>query len=52
MGFIDGIVIGILFIIMIGVINNIGFNRKEISKLKEEVKQLQAVIVLILAKNK
>lgn len=52
MGFIDGIVIGILFILMIGVINIIRSNQKQIIKLKEDVKQLRAVIVLILAKNK
>lgn len=51
MGFISGICIGIIFILMIGVINQIGFNRKEISKLKEEVKALNAIIVLMIAQK-
>mgnify|MGYP000953893356 FL=1 len=51
MGFIDGIVIGILFIIMIGVINIIRSNQKQIIKLKEDVKQLQEIIVIILTRK-
>ena len=51
MGFISGICIGIVFILMIGVINQIGFNRKEISKLKEEVKVLNEIIVLMIAQK-
>ena len=51
MGFIDGIFIGILFIIMIGVINIIRSNQKQIIKLKEDVKQLQEIIVIILTRK-
>lgn len=51
MGFIDGIVIGILFILMIGVINIIRSNQKQIIKLKEDVKQLQEIIVIILTRK-
>ena len=51
MGFIDGIVIGILFIIMIGSINIIRSNQKQIIKLKEDVKQLQEIIVIILTRK-
>ena len=51
MGFIDGIFIGILFIIMIGAINIIRSNQKQIIKLKEDVKQLQEIIVIILTRK-
>ena len=51
MGFIYGICIGIIFILMIGVINIIRSNQKQIIKLKEDVKQLQEIIVIILTRK-
>lgn len=51
MGFVYGICIGILFILMIGVINIIRSNQKQIIKLKEDVKQLQEIIVIILTRK-